>query len=897
MNEFLKILLSLSLSGTLLTLLLFLLRPLWKNRLSKRWQYYIWLVVIARLLIPWTPEPGLIGNLFLQAEYALTIPVQEPDSSDYITDSSHKSSLSDFRADLEQAPTPSDLAADSSHTSALTDSADTIASQRTVHPPLVGMIPDILSKITPEHIIYFLAFLWLTGTLLLFVRKVTIYQSFVKYIHAGSRPVEDISLLEHFGQIIERNKVKGRIELYTNSLVSSPLLIGFIHPRIVLPDTKLSDDDFYCTILHELTHYQRHDMFYKWLVQLTICLHWFNPCIHMMGKEINRLCELSCDERVISLLPENMRNFYGDMLLHAIRIGGSYKDSLSCFTLYESKELLKGRLDAIIKYRKKSKRALIVATAVTFVLIGSTVSMGAYAASDNSGFTTKHSTSDSAIPHDGTFLFDEDKEYFVYTDPDMKYTIFHEDNVFRILADGATMADCPTGCATDDSILLTLVYKDSYHSFLFNTSDTPAGIADGVASLCEAAIQEKRMTKEQADLMADATGHITKFLDESAREATQSSQKQYDEYIEANRVSGMDGTYYYRQTAYFQKPHIIELGWNLPPKAQTAYDVLQITLTDGSAMPVYFAPSCKRFMSDEEALSSIAGLLSELSVKTGGIYDELPIRAPFVTGLEYVGDANLESLAKNYYAQNRNSYFTAIFLELDGKTQQEYLEQTFREENISFFMCCMDALFDEGLQGDSVERYILKSYQEDNIAFFSCLCDMLDEETKSQWVERCERDGRTNYLSVLADSVIDSMNDTKGSIENDGFADDGSAVEEDGTSMEEDGFTDGKYLGDILEEKGLLTEYNHHRITSVKNDYYYCGHRVRLLMDTRADNSFENFSYNKRGTVDIHIQRDGNNAITHVLYLSEPEANKILSDIYGSSQDSYSAFPLYDSME
>ena len=168
-------------------------------------------------------------------------------------------------------------------------------------------------------------------------------------------------------------------------------------------------------------------MFYKWLVQLTICLHWFNPCIHMMGKEINRLCELSCDERVISSLPENMRNFYGDMLLHAIRIGGSYKDSLSCFT-------------------------------------------------------TKHSTSDSAIPHDGTFLFDEDKEYFVYTDPDIKYTIFHEDNVFRILADGATMADCPTGCATDDSILLTLVYKDSYHSFLFNTSDTPADIADGVAS-------------------------------------------------------------------------------------------------------------------------------------------------------------------------------------------------------------------------------------------------------------------------------------------------------------------------------------------------------------------------------------------------------------------------------
>lgn len=51
MNELLKILLSLSLSGTLLILVLFLGKPLIKNRLSKAWQYYIWLIVIARL--PW----------------------------------------------------------------------------------------------------------------------------------------------------------------------------------------------------------------------------------------------------------------------------------------------------------------------------------------------------------------------------------------------------------------------------------------------------------------------------------------------------------------------------------------------------------------------------------------------------------------------------------------------------------------------------------------------------------------------------------------------------------------------------------------------------------------------------------------------------------------------------
>ena len=45
MTEFIKILLSLSLSGTLLMLLVLLPKPLYRERFSRRWQYYIWVVV------------------------------------------------------------------------------------------------------------------------------------------------------------------------------------------------------------------------------------------------------------------------------------------------------------------------------------------------------------------------------------------------------------------------------------------------------------------------------------------------------------------------------------------------------------------------------------------------------------------------------------------------------------------------------------------------------------------------------------------------------------------------------------------------------------------------------------------------------------------------------------
>ena len=60
MNEFLLLLLSMSLSGTLLALLLFLLRPLLKRNLSRAWMYYIWCIVALRMLLPFCPtaEPG-----------------------------------------------------------------------------------------------------------------------------------------------------------------------------------------------------------------------------------------------------------------------------------------------------------------------------------------------------------------------------------------------------------------------------------------------------------------------------------------------------------------------------------------------------------------------------------------------------------------------------------------------------------------------------------------------------------------------------------------------------------------------------------------------------------------------------------------------------------------------
>lgn len=343
MNELLKILLSLSLSGTLLLLILFFCKYVLKEKCSKRWQYYIWLVVIARLLLPFAPEANLVGTLF------------------------QNYSVETVQADTGAQPLKNlsePLETGFSVSNALSDNQPAIHSDG-AESPATPYIQNI-------------ALVWLIVAIVLLVRKITIYQSFVRYIKAGRVEVSDIEALERFGKLVEQMGIRRGVAFYTHSLISSPLLIGFFRPCIVLPTMNLSDSDFKYTILHELTHYKRLDMFYKWLVQITICLHWFNPAVYFMAREINRACELSCDEAVIRKLDAENIRAYGNTLLNAISMGGDFKESLASVTLNESKILLKERLDSIMTFKKKSKLVIALTLALTFLLCAGAVVAGAY---------------------------------------------------------------------------------------------------------------------------------------------------------------------------------------------------------------------------------------------------------------------------------------------------------------------------------------------------------------------------------------------------------------------------------------------------------------------------------------------------------------------------------------
>lgn len=350
MNAVLKIFLSMSFSGGLLILALLLGKHFLKDKISRQWQYYIWLVVVLRLLLPFGPEVSLLGKTYQAADQAIT----------------------------QAAPLPSQQPAINAPGNILAPTVDLEKNNETVNSPAENSttahpLQEIWGLLA-NHV----WLVWLVVALGLLIRKITVYQGFIRYIYAGLTPVSDIELLDRLSIVAEQAGIKKPIELCINPLVSSPLLTGFFHPCIVLPNADISEKDFQYIVLHELTHYKRRDMFYKWLVQITVCLHWFNPLVYLMSREVTKACEFSCDEAVLAKMGCNHAQDYGKTLLDAMAAVGKYKENLGAVTLGENKELLKERLGAIMNFEKKSKAVRLLTGALTLCVIVGAAFVGVY---------------------------------------------------------------------------------------------------------------------------------------------------------------------------------------------------------------------------------------------------------------------------------------------------------------------------------------------------------------------------------------------------------------------------------------------------------------------------------------------------------------------------------------
>ena len=337
MASFLFILLKLSVLGSVLTGLLLLVRPLIKSKVAA---YYLWLLVLVRLIVP-------VG---------VTIPLPAlPDEGAYQAHTQTEISLSG-QADPVQIQ-------------GQTGEPTGPAAPENPGGPEQPAVPAVnWWEIITSPTLWF--GLWAVGAALWMGRYVWGYRRFVSLVRASARPAG-----WEAQRVLAALDPGRRVVLLECPYVHTPMLLGVVHPAVVLPvgveSHRLAD-----ILSHELTHARRHDLLYKWLAVAVTSLHWFNPLMVVVRQQISNACELSCDEAVTRAMDGPARKHYGETLL-VLAARPPRGMGVLATTLCEEKDRLKERLVSIMKGKRQGPAALAATLALAVVLTGCAAVSGA----------------------------------------------------------------------------------------------------------------------------------------------------------------------------------------------------------------------------------------------------------------------------------------------------------------------------------------------------------------------------------------------------------------------------------------------------------------------------------------------------------------------------------------
>ncbi|MCS7018096.1 MAG: M56 family metallopeptidase [Cytophagales bacterium] len=124
----------------------------------------------------------------------------------------------------------------------------------------------------------------------------------------GTRPVatEWLSIVQ---QMAARMGLAKQVQLVESAMVSTPLVIGWLQPVILLPVgllTALPPQQLEAVLAHELAHIRRHDFLVHICQSIVEAVLFYHPAIWWMSTQINQERENCCDDIAITITGDTM---------------------------------------------------------------------------------------------------------------------------------------------------------------------------------------------------------------------------------------------------------------------------------------------------------------------------------------------------------------------------------------------------------------------------------------------------------------------------------------------------------------------------------------------------------------------------------------------------------------
>ncbi len=168
---------------------------------------------------------------------------------------------------------------------------------------------------------------------------------------------------------MELDGVPKRLRVCKTSAAVSPMVMGMIRPVLILPETALTETRLPYVLRHELVHYRRGDIVWRWLAVLATSVHWFNPVVYVAAAQMQEACEISCDWCVVRSMEQAKRDDYMRVILELLAEAMAKKQILTTQMASEKKQLQR-RFTMIRNQKPVGMKKLLLSVCVGTALLG-----------------------------------------------------------------------------------------------------------------------------------------------------------------------------------------------------------------------------------------------------------------------------------------------------------------------------------------------------------------------------------------------------------------------------------------------------------------------------------------------------------------------------------------------
>ena len=320
------------LTSSALILALLALRQLFRRTVSRRMQYALWLLVLARLLVP--VNVGTLAHNVLSAAEPVQAVVEERLDTPvlYVQDGT------------ERRP------------------AQLLPGKESQGEPLSP--PSGAAQTAPADEYY-----TVTPT----YRTVTLSEALTYVWSAGMAGVGAWFLFTNlrFARALRKARTPYSVEgcrypVYLVSALPSPCLFGVLRPAVYLNEKALQSPDALRFVLaHEQTHARHLDPLWSLLRGVCLTVYWFDPLVWLAAVLSREDGELACDEGTLRALGADERAAYGKTLLALVPVCDKPQNPLlGATTMTSGKRSLKERVTCIAENRQAKAVAVFAAVAL-----------------------------------------------------------------------------------------------------------------------------------------------------------------------------------------------------------------------------------------------------------------------------------------------------------------------------------------------------------------------------------------------------------------------------------------------------------------------------------------------------------------------------------------------------